>query len=73
MYTHPEFVRRGIGTMILNAGEQAARAAGFQALEMAATMAGKPFYLRAGYAIESEWFDTNGAVPVPLTTMVKLL
>lgn len=73
MYTHPDFIRRGIGTMILAAGEAAARAAGFSALEMAATMAGKPFYLRAGYGVESEWFDTNGAVPVPLATMVKSL
>ena len=42
-------------------------------MEMAATMAGKPFYLRAGYAVESEWFDENGVVPVPLATMVKAL
>ena len=73
MYTHPNFVKRGIGRMVLKAGEDAARAAGFQALEMAATMAGKPFYLRCGYAVESEWFDTNGGVPVPLATMVKVL
>ncbi len=71
MYTHPDHVRRGIGRMILTAAEDAARAAGFTALEMAATMAGKPFYLRSGYTVECEWFDTNGAVPVPLATMVK--
>ena len=73
MYTHPDHVKRGIGRMVLDAGEDAARAAGFKALEMAATMAGKPFYLRCGYVVESEWFDTNGAVPVPLATMVKAL
>jgi hypothetical protein len=57
--------------MVIDAAEMAARAHGFLALEMAATMAGKPFYLRCGYTIESEWFDTNGSVPVPLATMVK--
>lgn len=73
MYTHPDHVKRGIARMVLDASEAAARAAGFKALEMAATMAGKPFYLRCGYGVESEWFDTNGAVPVPLATMVKAL
>ncbi len=73
MYTNPDFTRRGVGTMILEAGEAAARAAGFKALEMAATMAGMPLYLRAGYVVESEWFDENGAVPVPLATMVKAI
>jgi GNAT superfamily N-acetyltransferase len=73
MYTHPDHARRGIGKMIIDAAEAAAREQGFTALEMAATMAGKPFYVRCGYAIESEWFDENGAVPVPLATMVKSL
>lgn len=71
MYTHPDHTKRGIGRMILVAGEQAAKDEGFSALEMAATMAGVPFYTRCGYTIESEWEDTNGAVPVPLCTMVK--
>jgi GNAT superfamily N-acetyltransferase len=73
MYTHPDHVKRGIGQMIIAASEAAAREQGFKALEMAATMAGKPFYLRCGYTIESEWFDDHGAVPVPLATMVKTL
>jgi GNAT superfamily N-acetyltransferase len=73
MYTDPDYARRGVGRMILAASEDAARAAGFRVLEMAATRAGKPFYLRCGYTIESEWEDRNGAVPVPLATMVKRL
>lgn len=73
MYTHPHCTRLGIGRMILDASESAAYASGFRALEMAATMAGKPFYLKCGYAVESEWFDENGIVPVPLATMVKKL
>lgn len=73
MYTHPDHVRKGVGRLILDTAEEAAREAGFRELEMAATMAGKPFYMRCGYAIESEWEDTNGAVPVPLATMTKRL
>lgn len=73
MYTHPQHVKRGIGKMVIEAGEQAASAEGFKALEMAATMAGVPFYKKCGYHIESEWEDTNGDVPVPLCTMVKTI
>lgn len=73
MYTHPKHTRKGIGRMIIDAAETAARDEGFKALEMAATLAGRDFYLRCGYEIESEWEDTNGPVPVPLLTMVKTL
>lgn len=73
MYTHPDHVRKGVGRLVLETAEGAARAEGFREIEMAATMAGKPFYERCGYAVESEWHDTNGAVPVPLATMAKAL
>lgn len=73
MYTHPDHVRKGVGRLVLRSAEEAARKERFRAAEMAATMAGKPLYLACGYSIESEWFDTNGAVPVPLATMVKQL
>ncbi|WP_369027330.1 GNAT family N-acetyltransferase [Qipengyuania sp. RANM35] len=71
MYTHPDHTRKGVGRMILEASENAARAEGFRELEMAATMSGKPLYFACGYTVESEWFDTHGAVPVPLATMTK--
>lgn len=73
MYTHPDHTRKGIGRLILDTAEDAARAEGFKELEMAATMSGKPLYLACGYQVESEWFDENGAVPVPLATMWKAL
>jgi len=73
MYTHPGHIRKGIGQLILVTAENAARDEGFSEIEMAATMAGKPFYLACGYAIDDEWFDTNGTVPVPLATMWKRL
>ncbi|MFZ9395753.1 MAG: GNAT family N-acetyltransferase [Erythrobacter sp.] len=73
MYTHPDHTRKGVGRLILETAEQAARAEGFGELEMAATMSGKPLYLSCGYEVESEWFDENGAVPIPLATMWKRL
>lgn len=71
MYTHPEHTKRGIGKLVIEAAEDGAKRAGFHTLEMAATMAGVPFYKKCGYHIESEWYEQNGDVPVPLATMVK--
>lgn len=48
-YIHPQHSRRGIGTMILEACEQAASAYGFKRVELAATLPGRPFYLARGY------------------------
>ena len=55
MYTHPEWVRRGIGALLLELGESAARAAGYKTIELGSTLAGEPFYLAHGY----EEFDRD--------------
>jgi len=53
-FVHPEWVRRGIGSMVLDACEKAAAAAGFTRLEMGATVTGVPLYHARGYvALES--------------------
>jgi GNAT superfamily N-acetyltransferase len=49
-FVHPEWVRCGIGGMILDACEKAAIAAGFRRLEMGATLTGVEFYRVKGYA-----------------------
>ena len=49
-FIHPDFVRRGIGAQILKACEDAAIAAGFSRFELAATLAGEPFFRAHGYA-----------------------
>jgi len=49
-FIHPQWARRGIGGMILEACENAAIAAGFTRLEMGATLTGVPFYRAKGYA-----------------------
>ena len=51
-FVHPQYARRGIGTLILEACEQAARAAGFTRLEMGATLSGVAFYRAKGYAAQ---------------------
>ena len=58
-FVHPKFARRGIGSMILEACEDAARAAGFVRFEMGATLSGVAFYKAKGY-VEVE----NQAVPL---------
>src|SRR5690242_20557464 len=73
MYTHPAFVRRGVGRMILDACEAAARAEGFSRVELAASMAGLPLYQACGYQVVERFSDDRGGAPVPLARMVKAL
>ena len=49
-FVHPQWARRGIGTLILEACEHAALEAGFTRLEMGATLSGVAFYRAKGYA-----------------------
>jgi GNAT superfamily N-acetyltransferase len=48
-YVHPQWSRKGIGSLILKSCEEAARSAGFHQVELAATLPGVPFYLAHGY------------------------
>ncbi|KCZ60609.1 GNAT family N-acetyltransferase [Hyphomonas chukchiensis] len=49
MYTHPGWTRRGIGSLLLDLGEGAAREAGFKTIELGSTVPGYPLYLARGY------------------------
>lgn len=71
MYTHPDYARQGIGRAILAGCEEAARAAGFGAVELMATMSGKPLYLANGYLPVEETAATVEGVQVPLLRMQK--
>jgi GNAT superfamily N-acetyltransferase len=72
MYTHPDHARRGIGKMIIDAGEAAARAEGFKRTTLGATLAGEPLYTKCGYVEVDRHLRpaANGAV-IPLLVMVK--
>jgi len=48
-FVHPDWTRRGIGSLILDACEKAAGLAGFTRLEMGATLTGVPLYQARGY------------------------
>jgi GNAT superfamily N-acetyltransferase len=72
MYTHPDYTRRGIGTLILQLCEQAAKQEGFTKVELAATMAGVPLYTHYGFIETERWMEkTPSGVEVPLAKMVK--
>jgi N-acetylglutamate synthase-like GNAT family acetyltransferase len=71
-FVHPDWARRGIGGMILEACEDAAKAAGFTRLEMGATMSGVEFYQAKGYAAAEEQDVPLGAgVSLPILRMTK--
>ncbi|MEW6598817.1 MAG: GNAT family N-acetyltransferase [Pseudomonadota bacterium] len=73
MYTHPDFARRGVGRAILAEAERQARAEGFQATELAATLSGAPLYEACGYQAIEHFTDASGGHPVPLIRMRKSL
>jgi len=50
-FVHPAWSRRGVGTLILEACESAARSAGFTRFEMGATLTGAKLFGARGYQI----------------------
>lgn len=73
-FVHPDWARRGIGTMILDACEAAAREAGFRRCEMGATLTGVPFYRAKGYAeLENLEVPLSADESLPIIRMAKSL
>jgi GNAT superfamily N-acetyltransferase len=73
MYTHPDFARRGVGRLVLELCEAAARAEGFGRVELMATLAGRELYSRCGYSDLEAIEDARGGAPVPLVRMGKAI
>ena len=71
MYTDPAFTRQGVGTLIMQLCEDAARAHGFARVEMMATLAGVPLYEARGYAPIEHHVSTVDGIAVPLIRMGK--
>jgi GNAT superfamily N-acetyltransferase len=71
-YVHPKWSRQGIASQLVSSCEEAARAAGFQRMELAATLPGEPLYTALGY-IRAEGFDlrTPDGESVPVYHMRK--
>ncbi|HEY2820430.1 MAG TPA: GNAT family N-acetyltransferase [Candidatus Acidoferrum sp.] len=71
-FVHPAWARQGVGTLILDACENAARAAGFTRFEMGATLTGVKLFGVKGY-VPVKQMDVpmdNGEV-LPIVQMEK--
>ncbi|GAC1370836.1 MAG: hypothetical protein NVSMB30_09830 [Hymenobacter sp.] len=73
-FVHPDWARRGIGRAIIAVCEQAAADAGFNRLELAATLPGEPLYRVLGYqATERFVTDFPDGQHLPIVRMHKPL
>jgi GNAT superfamily N-acetyltransferase len=71
-FVHPDWARRGIGSVILKACENAAIAAGFRRLEMGATLSGVAFYRARGYVeIDRQEAALGNGENLPIVKMAK--
>lgn len=64
MYTHPDWTRKGLGSLLLDLGEAAAREAGFKTIELGSTVPGLPLYEARGYSafFKEEKRGSNGEI-----------
>jgi GNAT superfamily N-acetyltransferase len=73
-FIHPDWARRGIGTLILDTCESAAVAAGFRRLEMGSTLSGVAFYRAKGYVeIENQSVPLGNGETLPILRMTKVI
>jgi GNAT superfamily N-acetyltransferase len=71
-FIHPDWARQGIGTLLLDACEAAARTAGFTRFEMGATLTGAKLFEKRGYvAVERLEVPLEGDITLPVIHMVK--
>ena len=71
-FVHPDYARRGIGSLILEVCETAALAAGFRRLEMGATLSGVAFYRAKGYEeIENQNAPLGDGEVLPIVKMAR--
>ncbi len=74
IYVHPACTRRGVGTRLLNAVEQAAIARGIHTLRLDASVTAIPFYTAQGYAVVERSRHTFwDGTAVPCAKMKKQL
>jgi GNAT superfamily N-acetyltransferase len=71
-FIHPDFARRGVGTLLLQACEDAARTAGFTRFEMGATLTGAKLFAARGYvALEQLSIPLVNGAKLPIIHMEK--
>ncbi|HXJ45908.1 MAG TPA: GNAT family N-acetyltransferase [Candidatus Dormibacteraeota bacterium] len=72
IFVHPDWARRGLGTLLLETCENAALAAGFTEFEMGSTLTGVPLYKLRGYqVIESIGVPLRNGEALPVIRMAK--
>ncbi len=73
-FVHPDWARQGIGRLLLQTCEDAARAHGFQASRLVATLPGQKLYLAAGYASADPMeYPLPGGLSIMFISMHKTL
>ena len=73
-FVHPSWARRGVGSLILKACEDAAAAAGFRRCEMGATLTGVKLFGAKGYvALENISVPLKNGEGLPVVRMTKQL
>jgi len=73
-FVDPDWSRRGIGSRLMQACIDAARAAGFRTLELAATLPGEPLYRALGFEeIERVSSPLPGGEVLPIVRMGRAL
>lgn len=73
-FVHPSWARQGLGTLILNACEGAAKLAGFTRCEMGATLTGVKLFQARGYRpVESFEIPLSNGISLPIVRMAKQL
>ena len=72
-FIHPDWARQGVGSRILQACEDAARAAGFTRYEMGATLTGAKLFRARGYVpVKAIVIPLNNGETLPVIHMEKL-
>jgi GNAT superfamily N-acetyltransferase len=73
-FVHPGFARKGVGSQIMRACEDAARAHGFTSLTLVATLTGEKLYVRHGFtAVERYSTSLANGQTLPMIVMQKPL
>ena len=74
MYTHPDWIRMGVGTLILEIAEKEASNSGFKRCELMATLSGIHLYKARGYKVNEEIiYQSKKGNSVKMFKMTKLL
>jgi GNAT superfamily N-acetyltransferase len=72
IFVHPKFARRGLGSLILKAAEEAASAEGFARFEMGSTLTGLALYRLKGYReMERVAVPVGGGETIEVVRMMK--